>query len=219
MQAGDRNGNALPGTIVEHDITHPFEYDFCECSNSRNTPLIVLLTLGRLVFSFSNPGHCSSDPLPCAQGRGQCTARSLQGMHSEQFLWISSSNYLQRMIYQHCYQFMRSTTPVSLCRFSLHQIDFDWGWWYPDPAVYYAHIASLRSRAHEDAPAGGPVRGGAKFVEQQQDAAIAASHLNRPPPSVKTAMDMHTEVLPLTPLGKAAPMPEQTNIKTSMWFI
>lgn len=30
FQAGDKNGNSLPGTIVEHDITHPFEYDFCE---------------------------------------------------------------------------------------------------------------------------------------------------------------------------------------------
>ena len=29
-QAGDRNGNSLPGTLVEYDITHPFEYDFCE---------------------------------------------------------------------------------------------------------------------------------------------------------------------------------------------
>jgi hypothetical protein len=27
---GDKNGNALPGTLVEHDVTHPFEYDFCK---------------------------------------------------------------------------------------------------------------------------------------------------------------------------------------------
>ena len=28
--AQDRNGNCLPGTIVERDVTHPTEYDFCE---------------------------------------------------------------------------------------------------------------------------------------------------------------------------------------------
>lgn len=26
----DRNGNCFPGTIVERDITHPTEYDFCK---------------------------------------------------------------------------------------------------------------------------------------------------------------------------------------------
>jgi eukaryotic translation initiation factor 2C len=30
MRGGDRNGNALPGTLIERDVTHPFEYDFCE---------------------------------------------------------------------------------------------------------------------------------------------------------------------------------------------
>ena len=27
---GDKNGNCLPGTIVERDITDPAEYDFCK---------------------------------------------------------------------------------------------------------------------------------------------------------------------------------------------
>ncbi|KAK5661715.1 hypothetical protein OQA88_9815 [Cercophora sp. LCS_1] len=39
---------------------------------------------------------------------------------------------LQRMIYTQCYQYMRSTTPVSL-----------------HPAVYYAHLAGNRARGHE----------------------------------------------------------------------
>lgn len=30
--AQDRNGNCVPGTIIEKDITHPTEYDFCEFS-------------------------------------------------------------------------------------------------------------------------------------------------------------------------------------------
>lgn len=35
MQSSDRNGNALPGTLVERDVTHPFEYDFCKLKNDQ----------------------------------------------------------------------------------------------------------------------------------------------------------------------------------------
>lgn len=28
--AQDRNGNCVPGTIIERDVTHPTQYDFCE---------------------------------------------------------------------------------------------------------------------------------------------------------------------------------------------
>ncbi|KAI0024005.1 Piwi domain-containing protein [Xylariomycetidae sp. FL0641] len=40
---------------------------------------------------------------------------------------------LQKMLYEQCYQYCRSTTPVSL-----------------HPAVYYSHLASQRGRAHEN---------------------------------------------------------------------
>lgn len=30
--AQDRNGNCVPGTIIERDVTHPTEYDFCKTS-------------------------------------------------------------------------------------------------------------------------------------------------------------------------------------------
>lgn len=40
---------------------------------------------------------------------------------------------LQTMIYHHSYQYVRSTTPVSI-----------------HPAIYYAHLAAARGRAHED---------------------------------------------------------------------
>jgi eukaryotic translation initiation factor 2C len=40
---------------------------------------------------------------------------------------------LQRILYHQCYQYCRSTTPVSL-----------------HPAVYYAHLAGARARHHED---------------------------------------------------------------------
>lgn len=43
------------------------------------------------------------------------------------------ADHLQQMIYHQCYQYVRSTTPVSL-----------------HPAIYYAHLAAARARAHED---------------------------------------------------------------------
>jgi eukaryotic translation initiation factor 2C len=48
--------------------------------------------------------------------------------------WLSTE--LQSFIFEHSYQYVRSTTPVSL-----------------HPAVYYAHLAADRSRAHlSDSP-------------------------------------------------------------------
>lgn len=32
-ERGDRNGNCMPGTLVEREITHPFHYDFYLCSH------------------------------------------------------------------------------------------------------------------------------------------------------------------------------------------
>jgi len=50
---------------------------------------------------------------------------------------------IQNMIYEHCYQYMRSTTSVS-----------------QHPAVYYAHLASKRAVAHINVPAtSGPQTG------------------------------------------------------------
>ncbi|OQV05203.1 Piwi domain-containing protein [Cladophialophora immunda] len=56
---------------------------------------------------------------------------------------------IQNMIYEHCYQYMRSTTSVSL-----------------HPSVYYAHLASNRAKAHEDLPATAGPQGGAGFKQQ-----------------------------------------------------
>ncbi|PYI10200.1 eukaryotic translation initiation factor 2c [Aspergillus sclerotiicarbonarius CBS 121057] len=50
---------------------------------------------------------------------------------------------LQNMIYDHCYQYIRSTTSVSLY-----------------PAIYYAHLIANRARSHENVPASsGPQSG------------------------------------------------------------
>ncbi|RVX69464.1 hypothetical protein B0A52_06528 [Exophiala mesophila] len=59
---------------------------------------------------------------------------------------------IQNMIYEHCYQYMRSTTSVSL-----------------HPAVYYAHLASNRARTHEDIPAGLGPQGGPGFKQGQKE--------------------------------------------------
>lgn len=50
---------------------------------------------------------------------------------------------IQNMLYEHCYQYMRSTTAVSL-----------------HPAAYYAHLASNRAKAHENIPASAGPQGG-----------------------------------------------------------
>lgn len=42
--SADRNGNALPGTLVERDITHPFEDDFCEFIVPSYSPFVIVLT-------------------------------------------------------------------------------------------------------------------------------------------------------------------------------
>ncbi|KAK4934510.1 Protein argonaute [Elasticomyces elasticus] len=55
-------------------------------------------------------------------------------------------NALPNMLYEHCYQYMRSTTSVSL-----------------HPAAYYAHLASNRAKAHEDIQAAAGPQGGAGY--------------------------------------------------------
>lgn len=77
--AGDKNGNPLPGVLVEQDITHPFEYDFYLNSHAA-------------IQGTSRPVHYQ-------------VIRDERGVPPHIF---------QTMVYHHCYQYMRSTTPVSL---------------------------------------------------------------------------------------------------------
>jgi hypothetical protein len=56
-------------------------------------------------------------------------------------------------------------------------------------------------------------------VEQQQDEAIRAAHEGRAQASVKSSMDMHTEVLPLVELGANASPQQKESIKYTMWYI
>ncbi|KAH8735189.1 Piwi domain-containing protein [Ilyonectria robusta] len=116
-QRGDRNGNPLPGTLVEKEVTHPFMWDFYLNSH------VAIQGTARPVHY-----HIILDEMNMPV------------------------NDLQKMIYQQCYSYARSTTPVSL-----------------HPAVYYAHLASDRARAHENIATSEGFRAGPKGHEMIRD--------------------------------------------------
>ena len=80
--AADRNNNPVPGTLVEHDVTHPFEYDF-------------YLNAHSAIQGTARPVH-------------------YHVLKDEAQVPV---NEFHKMIYQFSYQYMRSTTPVSICKF------------------------------------------------------------------------------------------------------
>ncbi|OAQ99960.1 hypothetical protein LLEC1_05719 [Akanthomyces lecanii] len=163
-QKGDRNGNALPGTLVEKEVTHPFMWDFYLCSHvaiqgtARPVHYTVILDEAKM-----------------------------------------PANELQKMIYHQSYSYARSTTPVSL-----------------HPAVYYAHLAGDRARAHENSYSSDGHQG-SKGHEMARDQE-AKGHI--------AEMPMATDAPKLLPLGGrpgAQPMngeERQRNFfKSTMWFI
>ncbi|KAG9829606.1 Piwi-domain-containing protein, partial [Aureobasidium melanogenum] len=96
QSGGDKNNNALPGTLVETGVTQPYENDFYLCAHAA-------------IKGTARPVHYNvllNEPS-----------------------WPNEK--IQTLIYEHSYQYIRATTPVSLF-----------------PAVYYAHIASLRAAHH-----------------------------------------------------------------------
>ncbi|GAB7357459.1 hypothetical protein MBLNU459_g0002t1 [Dothideomycetes sp. NU459] len=93
----DKNGNPLPGTLIETGVTHPFENDFYMCSHAA-------------LKGTARPVHYNV-------------------LINETDL---TQDEIHTMIYEHCYQYIRATTPVSLF-----------------PAVYYAHLASKRAVHHD----------------------------------------------------------------------
>ncbi|KKZ62495.1 hypothetical protein EMCG_03108 [[Emmonsia] crescens] len=113
--ASDKNGNALPGTLVEKDVTGAHGWDFFLWSH------IALQGTSRPVHYHVLVDEMNHGPKD-----------------------------LPNMIYEHCYQYMRSTTSVSLF-----------------PAVYYAHLASNRARSHENIPASSGPRSGPQIRQGQ----------------------------------------------------
>lgn len=81
--AADKNGNPLPGTLVERDVTSPDHFDF---------------------FLYS---HIAL--------QGTSRPVNYHVIYDEK---KAPSNVLCNMIYEHCYQYIRSTTSVSLCKSS-----------------------------------------------------------------------------------------------------
>ncbi|KAB8071607.1 Piwi domain-containing protein [Aspergillus leporis] len=106
--AADKNGNPLPGTLIEKDVTSPHDWDFYLYSH------IALQGTSRPVHYHVILDQIGHKP-----------------------------HQLENMIYDHCYQYIRSTTSVSLY-----------------PAVYYAHLIAARARHHEDVPASSGPRSG-----------------------------------------------------------
>ncbi|KAI0487057.1 Piwi domain-containing protein [Xylaria cf. heliscus] len=100
---------------------------------------------------------------------------------------------LQKMIYEQCYQYARSTTPVSL-----------------HPAVYYAHVASNRARAHEHIHA-----------SQKEDIGGKEGH-----PTAKHASETYSdhgklsEPVPLLPMkAEGVPSDRIAFMNTTMWYM
>ncbi|KAI4955490.1 hypothetical protein J4E91_001351 [Alternaria rosae] len=142
---GDRNGNPLPGTLVESGCTHPFEFDFYLCAHVA-------------IKGTARPIHYQ-----CILNEGE---------------WLSAE--LQQFIFEHSYHYVRSTTPVSL-----------------HPAVYYAHLAADRSRAHLN---DNPVSSGKKESKADQQSSTGSSKQN-------------VEIAPLMPMQNAR------GLKDVMWYI
>ncbi|KAJ2982189.1 hypothetical protein NUW58_g6496 [Xylaria curta] len=155
---GDKNGNPLPGTLVERDATHPHHFDFYLCSHVA-------------IQGTARPVH-------------------YQVIYDDANV---APNGLQEMIYQQCYQYARSTTPVSL-----------------HPAVYYAHVASTRARSHENIHASQKENIGGK------EGHPTAKH------STETYADQGnlSEPLPLLPMRQAGIPPDRIAfMNTTMWFM
>ncbi|TQW08035.1 CFIA complex component Rna14 [Cordyceps javanica] len=164
-QKGDRNGNALPGTLVEKEVTHPFMWDFYLCSHVA-------------IQGTARPVHYN-----VIMDEAKMPA-----------------NELQKMIYHQSYSYARSTTPVSL-----------------HPAVYYAHLAGDRARAHENVYSSDGFQQGGKGHEMARDQE-AKGHLAEMPTA--------TDAPKLLPLGgklgeRPAPGEERQRnfFRSTMWYI
>ncbi|KAG6357971.1 hypothetical protein INS49_013854 [Diaporthe citri] len=158
--AGDKNGNPLPGTIIEHEVTHPFHFDFYLCSHVA-------------IQGTARPVH-------------------YHVLHDEIQYPVDK---LQAMIYQQCYQYIRSTTPVSI-----------------HPAIYYAHLAAARARAHEDIAAS----------KKDPDVRILNLMAKGLPTTEPSSFGPEEPAKPLMKIGGDEGLAQQTSIdffKSTMWYI
>ena len=158
---GDKNGNPLPGTVVERDVTHPHHWDFYLCSH------VAIQGTARPVHY-----HVLMDEVG----------------------WKPAE--LQRMIYEQCYAYMRSTTPVSL-----------------HPAVYYAHLVGNRARYHENIAGSEGPRSGGYATQMVITKGLTGEGMGGPR---KTLLSK-----PLLPMGVPADSHPKNRsfISSTMWWI
>ncbi|KAL2268366.1 hypothetical protein VTJ83DRAFT_3212 [Remersonia thermophila] len=109
---------------------------------------------------------------------------------------------LQRILYEQCYQYCRSTTPVSL-----------------HPAVYYAHLAADRARWHEPSPDAAPVQPNGKFqVLHRAQGPMAKAEVK-----TATSRPKDAQPPPLLAIGQGNPRPECKPaidfFKGTMWWV
>jgi eukaryotic translation initiation factor 2C len=162
-EKGDKNGNPLPGTLVEREVTHPFHYDFYLCSH------VAIQGTARPVHYHVLHDEIKMEP-----------------------------DELQKMIYHQCYAYQRATTPVSL-----------------HPAVYYAHIAGQRARAHEDQASS------ERMPEREQPQRDPRKIYKDSDPYADSSIRKGAETKPLLPLGGGGDAREESKnfIRNTMWFI
>ncbi|TGJ79671.1 hypothetical protein E0Z10_g9093 [Xylaria hypoxylon] len=188
---------------------------FRECNASNPKITVIIATKRHHIRFFPKPGdHATGDknsnPLPgtlverdathphhfdfylCSHVAIQGTARPVH----YQVIYDDASvppDHLQKMIYQQCYQYARSTTPVSL-----------------HPAVYYAHVASMRARAHENIHASQKEAIGGKeghpAAKHSSEVYSERGNLSEPPP-----------LLPMKNVG--IPTERVAFMNTTMWYI
>ncbi|KAF2481788.1 Piwi domain-containing protein [Neohortaea acidophila] len=105
-----------------------------------------------------------------------------------------SNDELQTLLYEQSYQYIRATTPVS-----------------QHPAIYYAHIASNRAIPHDEAwGTGGPTTSTPPSAPPRERSGSQGGSGPRPGSSGTGEPGEYKALMP---------MPNQGNIRTSMWFI
>lgn len=107
-----------------------------------------------------------------------------------------SNDQLQTLIYEHCYQYIRATTPIS-----------------QHPAIYYAHLASNRAIPH-DPKWGGSSDGVPTQASRPHSGSQSGSQGGRSPSRTRGSSSGAP-----TEFEKLMPMPNQGGIVTSMWYI
>ncbi|KAK3990966.1 Piwi domain-containing protein [Cladorrhinum sp. PSN332] len=166
-EKGDKNGNALPGTLLEKEVTHPFYYDFYLCSH------VAIQGTARPVHYNVLFDQCQLKPAE-----------------------------LQQILYHQCYQYCRSTTPVSL-----------------HPAVYYAHLASARGRHHEARPTSEQVPKNVKYrILPPRGLYAKRPEKDESQSSAELRKKMYAN--PLLEIGDTSARPESiANFKSTMWYV